>query len=115
MGTDVRLKLKNLEIKGDLSMADLGRKWPLQQNDGAIETDVDKLWPEVERIQEAMKAKVAFNIGYSANSLEEARDMVRDMEPDIDGWIDELVQYGRKILLANILHDSAGYLYLEDC
>ncbi len=115
MGTDVRLKLKNLEIKGDMSMAHLGRKYPFQQNDGTIEKDANKLWPEINRIEQEIRAKLAFHIGYTASSIEEAQTMLQGIDQDISGWVEELVQYGRKILLANILHDSAGFLYLEDC
>jgi len=115
MGTDIRLKLKNLEIKGDLTMASLGRKWPLQRQDGAIETDVDKLWPYVNRIEDELKNRLAFLIGYTPKDLGEAQTMLRDAETDVAGMVEELVNYGRAILLANILHDSAGFLYLEDC
>ena len=113
MGTDIRLKTK--EIAGGMCRAHLGRKWPLQQNDGVIETDADKLWPKVNDIESDLKAELNVLIGYTPKSVQELEYIQQQIDEKIAGIVDELVQYGRKILLANILHDSAGLLYLEDC
>lgn len=115
MGTDIRLKLKNLEIDGDLAMANLGRKWPLTEDGGKIETEQAKLWNRVTEIEKDLAKSVATYLAYTPKSYKEIDIMMHQVESDLAGIVEELVNYGRKILLANILHDSAGFLYLEDC
>ena len=121
MGTDVQLMLDTEKVflvpPAKMCMAQLGRGYHLREPSGGerIEMDQNELWDQVYKIEEEIKRKLAFHTGYTPSNIEEARSILQDIDQDIAGWVGELVQYGRKILLANILQDSAGYLKLEDC
>lgn len=119
MGTDSNLVLigeKTHGMRHNLCLARLGRKYTLQELvDGEyILTDEETLWSRVNKIEKCMKQRIAFLVGYTPKTVDEAEIMLVDLGLDIANTVEELVHYGRKILLANILSDGAGFLQLED-
>lgn len=116
MGTDLRLVINGKKVgEGhDICIAHVGRKWPFTHEGGHLETDQDKIWPRVNEIETEMKKRASFLVGYSPHNINEAQNILQDLELDIAGWVEELVNHGQAILLAKILHDSAGYIKTED-
>jgi hypothetical protein len=118
MGVDVQLMLDTEKVflvpPAKMCMAKLGRRYHLREGE-RIEMDQDRLWPQVNKIEEEIKKKIGTLIFYNPKDWEEGAEIQNEMEIAITGWVEELVQYGRKILLANVLQDSAGHLKVEDC
>lgn len=117
MGTDAKLVLAGKKIDGitgDLCMAHLGRKHSLGCYGEPVEEYVNRLWPKVTMIEETIKKRVAVVTSYTPKDFDELESIQAELELEITNWVEDLVNFGRKIMLANILHDSAGYLKIKD-
>lgn len=115
MGTDVKLMLTDDGCgRTKQCVAHLGRKHALGCYGETFEKDADKLWPKINRIEEDARKELAILIGYTPKDHAELEHIVQVTEDKLTEVVENLVNLGRRIMLANILTDSAGILKLED-
>ena len=115
MGTDVKLVLTADGCgRTKQCVAHLGRKHGLGCYGEAFEKDGVKHWSKVNRIEEDLQKELAVLIGYTPKNHAELEHIVQATEDKRTEVGENLVNLGRRIMLANILTDSAGILKLED-
>jgi hypothetical protein len=117
MGVDVKLMLVGKKVggmKSNLCLAHLGRKHNLGCYSETFEENGVRHWSKVSSIENDLKRELSVLIGYTPKSHAEMEHILQVTDEKLTEVVDRLVNLGRRIMLADILRNSAGYLKLED-
>jgi hypothetical protein len=110
MGTDLRLLYK-LDDQSARVLANLGRKH--HYGDDIKDTEKHEYDATVKAAH--LKMYCHFMLGWKPDTIDIAQEAMVDVEQVIQEFADEFIKFGQRILLAQILNDSAGLLEVEDC
>ena len=114
MGVDYRLMLDCQKTDGlqrdKLCMADLGRKDYF--GDDIKDTEQHEYDAVIKTAH--LKMYAHFMLGWKPDTMDIAQEAMLDVEQVCQEFADEFIKLGQRIMLAQILNDSAGYLEVEE-
>lgn len=109
MGTDLQLLYRE-DDKSARVLADLGRKH--HYGDDLKDTEQHEYDAAVKAAH--LKMYCHFMLGWKPDTIDIAQEAMADVEQVVQEFADEFIKLGQRMLLAQILNDSAGYLEVEE-
>ena len=95
-----------LLVKNNRIIADLGRAYHYYENINEIEKDYAVLISRTLACRDNAIKRVNMYLGYSPPNIEVFADIRHIIEDEFENLRETLVQYGKKLLIADLLDDS---------